>query len=183
MNLKGTGPLLWCSLLTVLLAALLLVPLPSEHPLNAEGQTLTDFAEHVRQRGVQLHVVPGARQGGPNYQGLLTEDPDATWASLQSKVRAVECIHQWRGTVWVEYVHFELHAETALAAWGPYGGRIGDFILFGDERLLRQIQEACRSPRGRCVSTAGKPPPGDGRRARSTQVTGRSSSRRSGPTR
>jgi hypothetical protein len=144
MNLKGTGPLLSCSLLAVLLAALLLVRLPSEQPLNAEGQTLTDFVEHVRQRGVQLHVVPATRQSGPSYQGYLTEDPGATWLSLQSKVRAVECIHQWRGTVWVEQVHFEPQAEISLAAWGPYGGRIGNFLLFGDERLLRQIQEACR---------------------------------------
>jgi hypothetical protein len=128
----------------VLLAGLLLVRLPPEQPLNAEGQTLTDFVEHVRQRGVQLHVVPGERRGGPNYRGYLTEDPDATWASLQSKVRAVECIHQWRGTVWVEHVHFELHAEMSLAVWGPYGGRIGNFLLFGDDRILRRIQEACR---------------------------------------
>jgi hypothetical protein len=128
----------------VLLAALLLVRLPPEQPLNTEGQTLTDFAEHVRQRGVQLRVVPGARQGGPNYLGYLTEDPDATWLSLQSKARAVECIHQWRGTVWVEHVLFEPHAEMALAEWGAYGGRVGNFILFGDDRILRRIQNACR---------------------------------------
>ena len=55
-----------------------------------------------------------------------------------------EYIDQWRGTVWVEYVAFEPHAEAALAEWGRYGGRIGNFLLFGDDRLLRRIQEACR---------------------------------------
>jgi len=144
MSQKGIGTLLGCSLLAVLLAYLLLDRPRPEPPLSAAGQTLTDFAEYVRQRGVQLHVVPGARQGGPNYQGYLTEDPDATWNSLQGKVHAVECIDQWRGTVWVEHVSFELHAETVLAEWGPYGGRIGNFILFGDERIVRRIQEACR---------------------------------------
>jgi hypothetical protein len=144
MSLKGTGALLWCGLLAVPLAALLLVRLPSEQPLNTEGQTLTDFVEHLRQRGVQLHVVPAAKRGGPNYQGYLTEDPDATWTSMQTKVRAVEYIHDWRGTVRVEHIHSEPHAEMALADWGRYGGRIGNFLLFGDERLLRRIQEACR---------------------------------------
>jgi hypothetical protein len=144
MNLKGTRALQGYGLLAVVLACLLLVRLRPEPPLSAEGLTLTDFAEHLRQRGVQLHVVAADRRGGPNCRGYLTEGPDATWASLQSRVRAAEYIHQWRGTVWVEYVHFEPHAETSLAEWGPYGGRIGNFLLFGDDRLLRRIQEACR---------------------------------------
>ena len=144
MRLKGIGTLLCCSLLAVLLAYLLLARPRSEPPLSAEGLTLTDFVAYVRQRGVELHVVPAARQGGPNYQGYLTEDPAATWASLQSKVRAVEHIDQWRGTLWVEHVHLELHAEMMLAEWGPYGGRVGNFLLFGDERIVRRIEEACR---------------------------------------
>src|SRR5262245_38146481 len=115
MNRRRTGTLLCGSLLAVLLAYLLLARPRSEPQLSAEGLTLADFVEHVRQRGVHLHVVPGARQGGPNYQGYLTEDPGATWASLQSKVRAVEHIDQWRGTLWVEHVHFEVHAEMMLA--------------------------------------------------------------------
>ena len=135
---------LCCGLLAVLPAALLLARLVPETPPNTEGQTLADFAEHVRQRGIQLHVVPAQRQGGPNYRGYLTEDPDATWLSMQKKVRAVERIHQWRGTVWVEHVHFEVRAEMMLADWGPHGCRVGDFLLFGDDRLLRRIQEACR---------------------------------------
>ena len=149
MRREGTGTLLCGSLLTVLLAGLLLVRLPPEQPLTAEGQTLTDFVEHVRQRGVQLHVVPGERRGGPNYRGYLTEDPDATWASLQSKVRAVECIHQWRGTVWVGQALPTEDVEGFLDQTGPYGGRVGDFILFGDERILRRVRAACPAQRGR----------------------------------
>src|SRR5262245_22381747 len=95
MNRKGTRALLWCGLLAVLVAYLLLVRLRSEQPLSTEGRTLADFVEHVHQRGVQLYVIPAARQGGPNYQGYLTEDPDATWTSLQSKLRTVEHIDQW----------------------------------------------------------------------------------------
>src|SRR5262245_43683516 len=88
-----------CGLLAVLLASQLLVPFPSELSVNTAGWTLTDFAEYLRQRGVSLHVVPGDRCGDPIILGYLTEDPDATWAAMQSKVRNVTRIHQWRGPV------------------------------------------------------------------------------------
>jgi hypothetical protein len=131
-------------LLAALLAAALLFRSRSETSLNTNDMTLTDFAAHLRQRGVPLHVVPGARHGGPHHHGYLTEDPDATWAAMQHKFRIVECLHQWRGTVWVGDARLEPDAEGALAQWGEHGCRIGTFYLFGDDRVLRRIQAACR---------------------------------------
>jgi hypothetical protein len=116
-----------------------------EPPPHTEAANLSEFVEHLRQRGVQLYVVAGARQGGgPDYHLYLTEDPAVTWASLASKVRLVERLHQWRGTVCVECPLPGLTADDALADWGVNGCRIGTFVLFGDDRILRRIEDACR---------------------------------------
>jgi hypothetical protein len=70
----------------------------------------------VQQRGVQLHVVPGGdREGGLFDYLYLTEDPTVTRDTLQAKVRQVECIDQWRGTVWVGYAYPEVEWEDTLA--------------------------------------------------------------------
>jgi hypothetical protein len=105
---------------------------------------MTDFLEHLQERGVQLHLVPATERGRLSEGVYLTEDPDATRASLDCKLKAVERIHEWRGTVWVGRASSWFDVEELLAEWGEYGCRIGDFILFGDELLLRRIQEACR---------------------------------------
>jgi hypothetical protein len=33
---------------------------------------------------------------------------------------------------------------VAVDQWGVNGSRIGNFVLFGGERILRRIEEACR---------------------------------------
>ena len=148
-RVKGFLKLQWslslcCALLVVLVLACHLCRVRSDKRLDTQGWQMTDFLDHLQKRGVQLHVVPAAEDGALSSGVYLTEEPDATRASMECKPKAVECIHQWRGTVWVEHVLFEPHAEMALAEWGAYGGRVGNFILFGDDRILRLIQNACR---------------------------------------
>jgi hypothetical protein len=131
-----------------LVAALLLPRSPDQSPrgrppLDTRGWTLTDFVGHLRQRGVDLRVVPGTSDGSHHTHVYLTEDPGATWATVQLKRQVVECIHEWRGTVRVWHVVPGL--EESVAEWGPYGCRIGRFLLFGDEAILRRILDACRS--------------------------------------
>src|SRR5262249_50546344 len=95
------GAALCWSLLAMLLLAHLLLRSRSERPLDTRGWQLTDFLEHLQRRGVRLHAVPGARDGGPCGYVYLTEDPDAGWSSMAGKMRVVERIHEWQGTVWV----------------------------------------------------------------------------------
>jgi len=59
-------------------------------------------------------------------------------------MRIVERIHQWRGTVWVGRTYPWIDVPQELYHSGKNGCRIGDFILFGDERLLKRIEEVCR---------------------------------------
>jgi hypothetical protein len=133
------------SLLAVLLLALVLVRTPPERPPHTEASNLSEFVEHLRLRGVQLYVVSRARQGGgPDRHLYLTEDPTATWDALASKARLVERLHQWRGTVCVESQFTGLTDEVAVDQWGVNGCRIGNFVLFGDDRVLRRIEDACR---------------------------------------
>jgi hypothetical protein len=130
--------------LAVLLLAHLLFHTSSGEEIGTRGGTLADFVEHVRERGVQLRVVWGARDTGLYDHLYLTEDPDATWAFLQSTPRVVERIDRWRGTVWVGHSLPREDVTDFLDQLGPHGCRVGDFILFGDERILRHIQDVCR---------------------------------------
>jgi hypothetical protein len=128
----------------VLLARLPARP-PPERPPHTEASNRSEFVEHLRQRGVKLYVVSGARhRRGPNDHVYLTEDPTATWDALASQARLVERLHQWRGTVCVEYPRTGLTDEVAVDHWGVNGCRIGTFVLFGDDRILRRIEDACR---------------------------------------
>jgi hypothetical protein len=138
------GVALCAGLLAVLPLAYLLLAFYPARELDTRGWQLSDFLDYLQRRGVQFHVVPGTRYGSLERDAYLTEDADATWACIQHKLKVTERIDQWSGTVWVGRVDPRGDVEQLLAYWGPYGCRIGNFLLFGDERLLRQIQEVCR---------------------------------------
>jgi hypothetical protein len=129
-------------------AALLLswVPFQSQpgQTIDTRGWTLTNFVEHLRQHGVQLHVVPGTSDGSCGNNLYLTENPHATWLTMQGKHRVLERIQEWHGTVVVWYAHPDIEEES-VAEWGPHRCRIGRFVLFGDEAVLLRILEVCRS--------------------------------------
>jgi hypothetical protein len=130
--------------LAVLLLAHLLIHCSSEEETGTRGRTLADFVEHLQKRGVMLRVVWGARNTGLFDHVYLTEDSGATRLSLESKPRIVTCIHQWHGTVWIGQALPREDVEDFLDQVGPHGGRVGDFVLFGDERLVRRIQDHVR---------------------------------------
>lgn len=113
----------------------------SGRPIDTRGWALSDFVAHLRQHGVHLRVVPGPDDGRPQAEIYLTEDPDATWQTMQQKRCFVERVREWRGTVRVWYAWPDL--DQPGDEWGPFGWRVGRFLLFGDERVLRRIQEVC----------------------------------------
>jgi hypothetical protein len=135
---------LCCGLLVVFLLATRLWRSRFEKPLDTRGWQLTEFLAHLQKRGLHLHVVPTRKGGNLDDSVYLTEDPNATWLSLHRKTRVVESIHEWNGMVWVGRAFSAIDEGDQLTKWGEYGCQIGDFLLFGDERLLRRIQEACR---------------------------------------
>ena len=141
--------ILYCGLLAVFLLADRLWQSRSEKPLDIRGWELTDLLAHLQKRGVHLHVVNTRKDGdvrGSVYLNsvYLSKDPNATWLSLAGKKKVVESIHDWTGTVWVGHALSPFDAEDRLAQWGANGCQIGGLLLFGDEQLLRCIQEACR---------------------------------------
>jgi hypothetical protein len=133
-------------LLAVLVAYTLLRPRTAP---DTRGWELADFVEHLQARGLRLRVIWGVRGHGRYDHAYLTEDPDATRASMHRKLRMVEMIHQWRGTVWLGWDVLGVKQDEELATWGPNGYRIGHFLLLGDDGLLRRIQDACREQGGR----------------------------------
>src|SRR5262245_48747763 len=106
---------LWCSLVAVILLAQLQIGLRLDKVLDTRDWELADLLKHLREHGVRLHAVPTAKNGGPRNHAYLTEDPEATWESMQRKWRVVECIHQWQGTVWVEHAASSSDVEGQLA--------------------------------------------------------------------
>jgi hypothetical protein len=159
------GVTLGYGLVAVLVAHMLLRPQTAP---DTEGWKLADLVEHLQARGLRLQVIWGLRGTGPYDHAYLTEDPDATRASLEGKPRVVERVHQWRGTVWVGCDVPGLDMEEDPAAWGPNGCRIGHFLLVGDDRLLRRIQDACREPSRRSTLGAAQNPAGQCRDALAT---------------
>ncbi len=140
---------LCCALLVVLALADRLCRFRSDNRLDTRGWKVTDFLEHLQRSGVQLHVVPADKHGVLSGGAYLTEDPDPTWAAMQRRMRVVEDIHHWHGTVWVGRANDCTDAELFLAQSGEFGCQIGDFLFFGDTRVLRRIQEACGELNGR----------------------------------
>ena len=144
MRVLNSNPVL--ALGAILVLALLLPWLPLQprpgQAFDTRGWTPTDFVEHLRQHGVKLHVIPGTSSGSISYDLFLTEDPTASWFAMQRKLRVLEHIQEWRGTVRVWCVHPD--CGELVAEWGPYGCRIGHFYLFGDEAILQRIQNVCR---------------------------------------
>jgi hypothetical protein len=111
--------------------------------------SLAEFIAHLQAQGVPARVVSSRQDGLMHAVAYLTENPEETWDSFQSKRRLVECIGEWRGSDCVERVGSYVNVDDDVASWGKYGCRIGDFILFGDEDLLRRILVACQEPSGR----------------------------------
>jgi hypothetical protein len=141
-----SGLVLCWTLLVVTVLAHQLYQSQSDRRLDTRGKSLPDVILHLQECGMRLTVVPTAKHGTlSESEGVyLTQDASATWAAMQQKKRVVECIHEWRGTVWLGRDHSYLDAESELTQWGEHGCRIGDFLLFGDKRLLDRIRAACR---------------------------------------
>jgi hypothetical protein len=116
----------------------------SKQEVPAPGWELAEFIDHLHAQGIRFRVIPERHDGSWSNSAFLTEDPEETWASCQSKPKVVDCIGRWRGSIWVQRIGCVTNTEGLLWQWGEYGCRIGDFLLFGDEQILGRVRKAFR---------------------------------------
>jgi hypothetical protein len=112
------------------------------HSLDTRGWGLSDFVDHLQDRGVRLHIVPSRADGRWADNIYLTTDPEATWESFQLKNLNVERIDQWRGAVLLHQIGPETDVEGLLEQWHGHGCRIAGFLMFGDVALIERIRWA-----------------------------------------
>jgi len=141
---SGTGHVSFLCLLALGLALALSATRwrSSRHDVPAPGWGLAEFIDHLHGQGIQLRVIPDWPDGTRCVAAFLTEDPDETSSSLQSKPKVVERVGRWRGSVWVRRIHCSTDVEGLLWQWGEYGCRIGNFLLFGDKQIIDRIRRA-----------------------------------------
>ena len=111
----------------------------SRQEAPAPGWRMAEFIDHLDAQAIHLRVIT---DGPCCNAAFLTEDPDETWSSCQTKPKVVERIGQWRGSIWVQRVDRYTDNETLLWQWGEYGCRIGNFLLFGDKQIIDRIRRA-----------------------------------------
>jgi hypothetical protein len=101
---------------------------------------MAEFVDYVRSRGLPLRAVPSSVPVHLEANTLyLTESPDETTWSFNLKAVDVSHLDRWKASVWVTKVSpfYSVNQD----GWGRNGFRVGDFVLFGDERLIRSIQQ------------------------------------------
>ena len=108
----------------------------------APGWRLAEFIDHLHAQGIQLRVIPDRPDGSWCDAAFLTVDPDETWSSFQLKLKVVERVGRWRGSIWVRRINCSTDMEGLLWQWGEYGCRIGNLLLFGDKQIIDRIRRA-----------------------------------------
>src|SRR5262245_20541041 len=85
------------------LASVLLCMCLSKPKVDTRRWRLAEFIDHLLTHGMKLEVIPTVEDGRLGDNVCLTENSNETWASFQLKVKSVERIDQWRGSVWVAW--------------------------------------------------------------------------------
>ena len=107
--------------------------------IKTRSWSLVQFVGHLQAKELAVHVVSTHKSGTWSDGIFLTTEADATWLSLQALSRTVEKIDDWNGVVLVEQTTpgFQLN----VSQWGKNGLQIDGFVLFGDSKLLDQIEK------------------------------------------
>ena len=145
MNQRAKLPALTLSLLALLSAPFVAKAICRcsccSRPVDTSGWKLRDFVDHLDDRGLRLRVVPSRADGLWADNVYLTSNPDATWQDFQLKNQSPERLNQWWGAVWLHRIGPATDVEARLHAWQGSGSRIDDFLLFGDPKLIKRIEE------------------------------------------
>ena len=142
--LRWNLPTLWRTLLVALLAALAGYALRGAPARIASWQptdSIPALVAHLEQRGIQLRVIPSARDGDVCEGAFLTRT-SKNWEQLSFWLRNPEQLSHWQGTVHVQADgNDRARAETA-ASLGDACLVYGQLVLFGDPDLLAEIKAA-----------------------------------------
>jgi hypothetical protein len=137
----GLALVVGCTLIAV--SPLFWLPCPrGQREVYTQDWELAEFVDYLHAQGIRLRAVTARADRLSGHTVFLTESPDETWESFQLKSKTVERITQWRGSVSLSRLDSSMDPEGLLWQWGPYGCRIGSFVLFGDEEVLERIQRA-----------------------------------------
>jgi hypothetical protein len=134
---------LWRSLLVALLAALAGYLLRGAPVRVARGpiDSIPALVAHLEQHGIQLRVIPSARDGDVCAGAFLTRT-SKSWEQLSFWLRNPRQLSHWQGTVHVQAdSNDRARAETA-ASLGDACLVYGQLVLFGDPDLLAEIRSA-----------------------------------------
>jgi hypothetical protein len=123
---------------------------PARQP---EPETVGELVERLRATGLDWHVIPAMRGGGPE-SGVYLCDRPRRWEELQYLGRWPDLAPRWRGVVLVQRhppLRPENREENSVV--------VGDLGLYGDRDMLRRALvalgrwqeggERTRSQRGR----------------------------------
>ncbi|HLN26190.1 MAG TPA: hypothetical protein VK395_00435 [Gemmataceae bacterium] len=97
-----------------------------------------DLTQKLRDHELSLYYVED-RRGTTVY---FTADPRPIQELMSLPVGAMEnhpnLAVQWKGTVRFSKISPGVFADTS--DWGDFGHQIGDYLVFGDPSLLRQVE-------------------------------------------
>jgi hypothetical protein len=114
-------------------------PFLSREQAAAPDRNLHELTIHLLDKGVHLRAVP-QRGDGLWLEALYLTRTEKRAEDLKALAIQPSTIDRWDGTV----IIFEDGPEWCrdTSDWGENGWRWRDFLFYGDERILKQIQKA-----------------------------------------
>jgi hypothetical protein len=102
-----------------------------------------DFSQlvaHLNRRGVDVRLQTVSKTGPARYSAFLTSTTKE-WHDLNALSKDPRHIHQWRGTLYCEWVD-DSDVEHLLGQWGEHCLEIRPCLFYGDAELLDQVRSA-----------------------------------------
>ena len=119
-------------------------PPPAARPARRRADwDVPRLVEHLRSRGLDLHVRPTSRDG-PAVGSVYLTETERPWRELTLLRAAREHVGEWRGVVLCERNDSPDGDETRLATWGDGCLDLPPFVFFGDPALRARIEAALR---------------------------------------
>jgi hypothetical protein len=136
-------PTLWRFLAVALLGILAGYALRgvADSTASKPADTVPALVAHLEKHGIQLRVIPTARDGDICEGAFLTRS-SKDWEQLSVPFRIPEQLPRWQGTVQVQPVSNTLYRTEARLSWGKGGLVYGQLVLFGDPALLAEVRAA-----------------------------------------
>lgn len=130
--LAGVVPIVW------------MAQCPGRTPLAAlplDDWDIPQLIAHLKEKGVELRVVP-ARQNGDLEPNCFLTTTDREWSHFNGLRKEPREIDTWRGTLYCERGVPHLTESELDRLWGDCYFTAGAFLFFGDRQLLERVRVA-----------------------------------------